>query len=356
MKFDLVITRINNPHAANVVARRLAQDQNIPLHKALSLLENLPATYLQNIGAEEMVVQIAQLKKIGVAARALPVQPGPLPAQPSGTQSAEDMLPTQKVYTYSSISLPSKASKDQTSPRKEPALIATAVNIRQRRRQMVPAIFTVLVIIAIIIFVFVNRQQLDLGATGSVSKASSPANKAAAPAASGKVALQQRLTSNIFADSAHNAPTPDMSIKFYQMAISFNRRNVQAWYGLINAYRDAGKEDEAKATESEMKKIFGNDIIDFRHVIEAFGEIIDATATDGNGLQIEYITRMRGRDPILREVYAVMNGLHLLCNCATITVFAHTGEQAGLLASAQVKPFPQTYRDFAETATITFLK
>jgi isopentenyl diphosphate isomerase/L-lactate dehydrogenase-like FMN-dependent dehydrogenase len=76
MRFNVLVTGIDNSRSKTIVAHNLAGNRSVSLQHALSLLENLPVIYQVNLLKEEAEATIARLGKIGVKAGAVPVEIG----------------------------------------------------------------------------------------------------------------------------------------------------------------------------------------------------------------------------------------------------------------------------------------
>lgn len=75
MKYNLIIDRLANPRAANIIAHKLAGTLTISIQKAHSLLENMPLIYVRGCTKDEGAFELAQLSRIGVSGHLIEVAP-----------------------------------------------------------------------------------------------------------------------------------------------------------------------------------------------------------------------------------------------------------------------------------------
>ena len=165
----------------------------------------------------------------------------------------------------------------------------------------------------------------------------------------------QKLLANTYMDSAQNETDYERQIAFYKFAISFNRYNLSAWQGLLQAYRDTERHDEAQETEDQMKALFGSEVTSVSSLVKQFGDISDAYMSDDGTYRLEYRTNKRGKDDILQEVFAMTRSVRSACNCQNISIYASTGAGRGLLAHSTPKTSVHTLSAFLKYADIVWL-
>ena len=85
---------------------------------------------------------------------------------------------------------------------------------------------------------------------------------------SSAISPENRAKSADFVDSA-SAYNEDyeMAISFFKLAISFNKYNYRAWYGLVNTYHSMNELDKEKKAKDEMEMLFGKNVFDFTCVL-----------------------------------------------------------------------------------------
>ena len=171
------------------------------------------------------------------------------------------------------------------------------------------------------------------------------------------VSNQQKQQSSAYVDSAKTgAIDKENCIAFYKLAISFNRYNLPAWQGLLQAYREQGREAEANETLEQMTSVFGNEVMSVTALIKPFGDLMDAYMTSDGTYRIEYRTRKLAKDDVLREVFNMTRAVRSACSCKNISIYASTGTGKGLLAHSTQEMSVHTLSAFSKQAEIIWLK
>jgi len=171
-----------------------------------------------------------------------------------------------------------------------------------------------------------------------------------------RVSSQSRLQSSTYVDSARTAgDNLDNVISFYRIAISFNRYNLAAWQGLLQAYRDTGMTREARETEEQMRAIFGDTVTSVSDLIKPFGEVVDTYKSEDGTYRVEYRSHKRSRAEILNEVFNMTRSVRSACGCANISIFASTGAGRGMIAHSTPATSIHTLSAFSNQAQIIWL-
>jgi hypothetical protein len=171
---------------------------------------------------------------------------------------------------------------------------------------------------------------------------------------------EARAASQAFIDSAKTRPDAREAVSFYKMALSFNKRNIDAWYGLINAYTQASMPEEADKARADMKKIFGEGVFSIAQAVGRFGDLIDLSATDEGTFRVEYRSRQTGQNELIHESFLLGKALAIQCRCTAISLYIHgtggKGASAGALVFFKTDPLPLTFEGFQSAATVTYLR
>jgi len=167
----------------------------------------------------------------------------------------------------------------------------------------------------------------------------------------------QKQQANSYVDSA-KAGNADINkqIAFYKIAVSFNRYNLQAWHGLLQAYREAGDAKEARSAEAQMREIFGEEVNSVNAAVAQFGELADAYTNESGAYRVEYKTKKTSQEEILRDVFNLTRALRNICNCTNISVFASTGRGNGLIAHSTAATPVHTLPEFSKQANILWFE
>ncbi len=167
------------------------------------------------------------------------------------------------------------------------------------------------------------------------------------------VSNKQKQQANNYVDSAKTSgASVDKQVAFYKIAISFNRYNLQAWHGLLSAYREAKQTEEALATEAQMREIFGEEVNSINAAVTQFGDIVDAYTNESGAYRVEYKTKKTSKEEILRDVFNLTRAVRNACNCLNISIYASTGPGNGLMVHSTAETSVHTLPDFSRQANI----
>ena len=170
-------------------------------------------------------------------------------------------------------------------------------------------------------------------------------------------AREQHHKALALVDSAlQSSADPGRAIRFYRMALSFNRYNVHAWYGLIEAYGEAGLHREAAQTRREMQEVLGQRSFSLASLVAPVGTAVSLTTTDLGTVRLEYRSRATDRGELLREVWQLSRSLGRDCNCRALSLHATTESGTGVLVHIDAQSVPGDLASFQSAASITFLE
>jgi len=172
-----------------------------------------------------------------------------------------------------------------------------------------------------------------------------------------RVSNQLRQQASSYVDSARTAGSNmDNVVSFYRIAISFNRYNLAAWQGLLQAYRDQGMTKEARETEEQMLALFGEKVTSVNDLVRPFGELIDTYMSGDGTYRVEYKSNKRNRNDILNEVFSMTRSVRSACACENISIFASTGGSGrGMIAHSTPATSVHTLTAFSNQAQIIWL-
>jgi len=206
----------------------------------------------------------------------------------------------------------------------------------------------------------------DASKPGQDDASTQSAQSVAAPAAASaqqngdmrrdEVNSRQKQQANAFVDSAKaRTGDKDACIAFYKIAISFNRYNLPAWQGLLQAYREQGRVGEANETLEQMTTIFGDQVMSVTALVKPFGNLLDAYMSGDGTYRVEYQTKKLAKDDVLREVFNMTRAVRSACSCRNISIYAATGAGRGLLAHSKKETSVHTLSAFSQQAEIVWL-
>lgn len=369
MKFNLIVISISNTRAKKIIAHQLAHDPSIPLQKAMLMVEKPPFVLMKNLTSQELNFQSEQLSRLGVKFKAaeiksvlptdsnktipIPLSEGDLNAKPTGPVS----IKTEKLINES-----------KTAKRKDTFLLdETSVQYKKDNHLFITVISVIFALIIIAgLLTSGNRRYYNLKKTVKPIISSSPeksdnktkkGNSRKSNGSSRKVVSEKaKKESILWADSAIACDSDHQkAINFYKIAISFNKYNLNAWFGLLNAYRSAKMYKEEKRTRIEMKKIFGESIFSFSEMISPYGDIIDSYTTEDNVFRLEYRTMQSEKEDALDEIYKVTRIISGICKCESISVFASSSPGKGIIVHLNKNASLLSMDSFKKDAVISFL-
>jgi hypothetical protein len=358
---DLIVTVIQNDHAKKIIARLICQKQSIPLQKALQIVSKPPFVFLINASTEEIHTSVSQLKPLGVAFKTIdskkttPEQSNPIPEQPLHLKNTVSNNPPNDL-------------KEKVHPviQHLPSL-EIPISKKPEKRNFISGIVLILVIgllILLIIISFKKRpssflseytgtiQSTQLEKNESLNKKQNISSKMKSP-----VLPVDKAKSDNYTDSAYaQADNYNQAVKFYLMAISFNKHNYKAWYGLINTYYNMKLPEDAHKAEVEMKKLFGDTIFDVNKIVEPFGTMITAQLDQDSIYSIEYKSAASNKKSLTNETYQIIRALKPTCNCAAISIFASHTAGTGMIVHIKKMQDFYSLEEFENVASITYLE
>jgi hypothetical protein len=363
MNYDIIVKGFRTKGARMVIARHLTREAGVPLPRALAMTEQLPLTLFRAISRENVASTLERYGKLGIDIEAIEA----MPVAEKSVYQHDDLLPS-----VASLQMARSGRHDLTVPTRKRSAPAEGMPLTPppqqpsagpREKPAMRLIKNIAVLAALLSLIVVTLFYLyrapgsrtvpaidsSIAASSSgVKKKNKEPLPAAAPA---KKALAQR-----YVDSA-KAMTGDTeaAIHFYKMAIAFNRRNVNAWYGLLDAYHRSGREGEEKTTKTAMQTLFGDAIVSIERIVRPFGELTECNRSKGGTLSLEYRTKAPGaRDKLLKETYLVARALSTLCDYSTLSIFASTSASQGLMVHCSAHEGFSSVVEFEKKATIYF--
>ncbi len=370
MKYTLTVTSISNDRAKMIIARQLAHDPTISLQNALSIVEKPPFVLLKNLTPHELQYQSKQLHLLNVKFtiteqpseknnQPLPVS---LPENDSQIKATPSVFKEQRVqpviHEDSKKSAPLIRTDDTAINKKKNYLIFPAAGLLLITLIIVGAEFITPINQKHYILnkkILISRKSVDtLDNEKSKEKNNKPNEENRSRE---KISSKSEHQSHLWVDSAKACGDDYLkAINFYKIAISFNKYNMHAWFGLINTYRSAGMSKEMKQTREQMEEIFGSSVFSVSEAVKPFGEILDVYTTDAGALRVEYRTAQNSEQSILSHIYTLAKAFREMCNCKTVSIFATTAPGKGMIVHFNKEASLSTIAAFKKEATITFLK
>lgn len=375
MSYDVVVTKIDTARAKSVIARHLAQAPEISLQKAQYMVNHPPVVYQRGVTEPQLKQIVPRLKQMGATVKLIRVdEQKPAPAAPPPQQEP----PAQPAPPPPPPAPPRKLSAEFHSRAQHVAgsLDSSSTNNKRKKRTSSEraAITAILVLVAIVLLSLVgNKVEFNFGrifggASGSGDAAgkgareagtqdSAAAERQASPRDTTQTSPRRRARSNALVDSAKAYGFDQLrAIKFYKMALSFNRNNIKAWHGLLGAYTETGMTEKASRTRREMKSRFGEEALSITEIVKRYGEVDNLSRRPNGTYRVEYRSSARDEESLIEETYQLARELRTVCRCSALSVYASTGKGRGLLSHVSLTPFPATRSEYRRTATMRYLE
>ncbi|MDG5813528.1 hypothetical protein QA601_00410 [Chitinispirillales bacterium ANBcel5] len=403
--FDLYVTKIPTQKARLIVARMIATTSpSVPLHKAMELVLNLPVQVLVSRDKETLAKHAETLMKFEVKFRLYKSQlkaPEKGDAQAAQTEPAEestvDDASSEDDAIKEVLTLQKDTPKEEEKKSPQKSSNALEQNSTQKknhtffvpRRLLGPekkgdidspsnTKFLIFAFLFIVLLAFVttqfggrstrfatnksqtpsfNRQPSGGGHTSKGTSMSSVGTPlAGTPAGANQASRSEKKRSTAFVDSARSISRDHLkAINFYKIALSFNKNNINAWYGLINSYREAGMHQETRRTIADMEEHFGNSIYSASSLIEDYGSLLNFSVTDRGTYQVEYVTGRKGKEQLIKDAFHIVKGLRTICNSPNISLYVSTDSGSEMILHGDSTTSLNSLRRFREDATIIHL-
>lgn len=371
MTYDIIVTRITNPRARPVVARHLAAHPEISLEKATSMLETMPVLYMENVSEQEASQTILHLRKIGVDARIREsehTEPDPKADQPTPVSPPKTVTPRPVHHTHRAHREPHIIPPPILEPKKNTIaqlavlggailLLGVVIYLGMRGERFRASRATALK------FSSPDKSAPGKSAGTRPSSKKRPATPSGgnamsvpSPSPNNYVSAPQRSDSRHYADSARTAPDQSAAIRFYKIAISFNKYNIDAWYGLVGAYRDLEMYQNARDARAQMREIFGDNVASIGEVIGLFGKPLEVSMSAERTLRVDYASHTKSANDLTGEAFRLIRALRTECSCQSVSLHARSKDGGGVLVYHHGQTYPASQREFERDATITFLE
>ncbi len=376
MEQDLIITSIHNDHAKTIIARLLSQKQQIPLQQALQIVNRPPFVFLVNLSIEQVHYYVGQIQSIGVLYKlvnsqkpqeethpSVPMQNSKIDLQRSvpNVNSIRDNLSTSKIYLNKSSELKSKPES-----KVDHHLSSFESNEKPKKKSKVVTYVIIAVLFSLpitLICISINQKSsLFLSKySGQIDSTSVAKDQDKFEKNKSKkkqiISSANRVKSDSYVDSAQvYADNVERAINFYKLAISINKYNYKAWYGLVNTYTNAQRYDEAREAQKQMKIIFGEQIFTIESIVEPYGTIINTRMNEDNSYYLEYKSEASNKKTLMNEIFQIVRALKPECSCSSISIFASQTAGTGMVVHIKKEALFNSIEEFKNTASITYLE
>jgi hypothetical protein len=390
MRWDIIITAIPNAHIRPVAAHQIARNLNIPLQKALSTLDSLPATYARDLSDKQANEHLGQLARMQIHAKKIearvefavpdrhahiqelpesearispprPATPAPAPAAHAATPPARRSLVA--VDPDPPPAMPHKKNRGPAFVAKVKMVLwvgillgggfaasyLTCGRFTIRWNGMMPRVLPG------------GAVDTSIHATIALSLDTAKADSAATDTAALAIDLingidrKTRERSQSITDSGLAADSPQDAARFYRRAVDADRFNIRAWLGLLGSAQASGRKEKINEIRSKMKEVFGANAFAISETISRFGTPCDMSA-DTASCVVDYRSRNIGRDQLIDETWRMAAALHTVCGCIDMRIMARPPSGDIIVATATLEPFPATPEEYRSRATIKAVK
>lgn len=381
MRYDLLITEIKNDNSRKILAHQLARDPGVSFQDALGKLRKLPVTLFRDLDEQTMAQQAGQYLKYGVRLKAVPAQdpPKPVPAapiiphpgseppvdSPQRTDVSKNVTKTMKYVAFPKdtelrAGIPESVSVNELGKNEEK---------KRKHEQLILISFLVLfIIIPLVMFLFSSgnsgkRQIVVSGIRGGqdtnhvvepLNSTSGGRTQTSQISKRKSVTTADKKTSASMCDSAENASRRDISkmINFYKIAISFNKYNLDAWFGLLAAYKSAGMGVEYQQAANQMKELFGNDVLEVSSQVRRFGTVGDMYISDAGVLTMNVNMDKANAEVLKERVFSMIKILHSNYNYKSISIVVGDKKKDRMVVHVRPGMKIATFADFKKNASV----
>lgn len=343
MKYSIIIQPIRDEVTAKLIARNIASRSHESFTELISIVQNEEFTYAKNVEKSELEKHKLHLDEQGITYRII-------------TNSEEPQPPKKSEET-----VPVKTKREPKIPAPKSSPISTTPSIEKpgRLKKVIPATVILLFVTAVFFIAFVKNSSKENRfsiSEGVISKKGS--------SAAGSVPQAEPLRANpdspegksrVYSDSAdqkcghagHDAE------RLYRFAISYNQKNLDAWFGLLNCYRSINKESEAAGVEKEMMRIFGPAVLTPEEFTKEYGTKEALQIKERN---VSYVfTTERKISDIYSDLFQIARRFNSSGKYNRVTVLAKRRDGSGIFMNLSLGNCI-TYRDFIENGSFEELK
>ncbi len=381
MDVRFILQAIPDAKKKLLAARRVAQIPQLTMSQALSKMDHLPVTLFGRLSYDHAALLAKDLEALGCR-----VHMEPLDAEPTAKSQPRQEPPAAPKP----LETPPRApSKPYVRPMPEPAVKKAALaspqgGLRIPRQWLwagaaVAGLGLILWLLSGSLAGGKNRRlnaqirdaekqiEMDPANTAAVEQAVAAytlmAQSKKPPAC--RIELLSRavrlrsdepmlrsMLAHAYSDSASRIVSQDARIRFFRIAIGFNKYNEQAWDGLITAYENAKQPAAAQDTRLRKIALFGAPREGLDQVLRAYGQPLHAPAVRNDTLFVAYQSRKENREAILHEAYIFCQDIRPLHPAQQARIEVFSGARRMLVATTPLQTLPDDFLLWQERAKI----
>jgi hypothetical protein len=263
---------------------------------------------------------------------------------------AQNLSENEENILLSPLKKPKTQYLSATSSLPKPKIENTAKLIDEKKpiRKKNTTAGTIFILLCFAIAVFLMFYLSRLRSEGNFSTQSSQ-QRPSSPQTQTEAQYDQALSD---ADKACVEGAVDME-KMYRFAISFNKHNLKAWFGLLDCFEKKGDGRRMIEIREEMRELFGENIFTIARAVSLYG-ILENFSSQGKTGRLSYL-RNENTSEAERELFAIAQVIANLKDFDKAIIFAKNPDGRGFMISLAFSELPETFEEFKQKILVNKL-
>ncbi len=340
MHFTIQIDKVVDEQKAKLIARYIgSKGTSLSFSSLIEIVQSEFFTFPSKFSKDEMELTSHQLKELGVTFSVKQVEDS-IPPKVIPTTPVQPVRPTPKKKVV------------ETPIVNEPS--APVPQSKNRHKVFIP--LSLFIGLGIFLLFSINMEKNNIVIPSSpLSKtnlySSSTPSKEPVPSNNSSQENQAKIVLDS-ADLKCGSAGSDAE-KLYQIAISFNKLNKNAWFGLLNCYTTLNQSKKKNKTISQMKLLFGDSILEPQFFTKEFGRT-EVLTTQGQSVSFVYIPKSK-QPELYSDLFQITRRFNAIGKHQSLTILAKQNDGTGLFMKMPIGTCI-TYSDFIKQADIQVLK
>jgi hypothetical protein len=162
----------------------------------------------------------------------------------------------------------------------------------------------------------------------------------------------RRGLSRAYADTARKVYAPEMRIRFYLMATSFNRYNEEAWDQLVQVYEEAGEAEKAGQAKQKRDDLFSERNSRVEEIVSPYGDLAKAPYCRDDVFYVEYRSRESLQRKIEMQIFAIAGQLRELSGSAAASIKALWKGKEGVEVVSSLEETPDRFETWRKKVKV----
>ena len=338
MKYHITISKIEDEKTAKLVARKIGEfNSGISFRELCNIISNTYFDLPRKFSHSEIKELTRFLDSLDVSYQIKEV-----------TVKKKEKITEKPVITNEE-----KITKD------EPKIVhyESKIPTKQNNQKVLITIssLTILTIIVIVILLVISPKKKEYQLPANVnllrSKTSVNSNKRNLSTFSKSDILYKEKVEE--ADKGCKDNSSHNPEKLYKIAISFNDKNSDAWFGLLNCYKVIKKVDKYKEVSTEIKDNFGNKALELHEYLKRYGSIEIANKKNYT-LSIVYKSNVKDKDHLLEQLFQITRRVNATEEVSELKILAKTSFGTTIFVQIPIGMIV-SYNDFIKNAKIEIM-